>query len=248
MQISLDIGRAKDAPGFKVGKGPKGGFSYYGPDLANPESYVMHRFWPRTFAKGVIMLRGQAIEAKGPGMFVQLILGMRPNLVAARWNFVNFQSNAHGGVSAIQAEFTTTESYGKNASGKAGFVTVNVGALVVAGKLVGVTAETKYKDEPLPEDAQVVSRAAHTKTAPDPDTGYDAPTELFFRWGAPSLLPDVPGRFDASIRFDVGQPNAYKGLIEKVDVLAEIPQIIKTLVNYVAGAKPYIYQVSPLPS
>jgi hypothetical protein len=28
-----------------------------------------------------------------------------------------------------------------------------------------------------------------------------------------------------------------------VDVLAEIPYVIKTMVNYVAGTKPYIYQV-----
>ena len=33
-------------------------------------------------------------------------------------------------------------------------------------------------------------------------------------------------------------------MIEKVDVLAEIPYVIKTMVNYVAGTKPYIYQVT----
>lgn len=242
LKISLEVGRPKDAPGFKVGKGPEGGFSYFGTDLAKPESYVIHRFWPLTAVKGLIMLRGQAIDAKGPGMYVRAIQGMRPNLVASRWNFAHFQSKAHGGVSAIQMELTTTGDYGRKASGD-GFVTANVGSLVVAGKLVGVTAETKYKDEPLPEKAEVISRATHTKTALDPDTGYNAPTELLYQWGVPSLLPDAPGRFEASIRLDVGQPNAYKGLVEKVDVLAEIPYVIKTMVNYVAGTKPYIYQV-----
>jgi hypothetical protein len=34
------------------------------------------------------------------------------------------------------------------------------------------------------------------------------------------------------------------GLIEKVDVMAEIPGFVKAVVSYVAGAKPYIYQAS----
>lgn len=242
VQISLDISRSKDAPGFKVGKGPKGGYSYFGTDLANPESYVMHQFWPRTEAKGVIILRGQAIEAKGPGMFVHAIQGMRADLVATRWNFCHFQSNLHGGISTLQMEFTTTEAYGKSSTGN-GYVTVNVGSMVVAGKLVGVTAETKHRDQVLPEKAEVISRATHLKTTLDPFTGYKAPTEFLFQWGAPSILRDVPGRFDASVQVDVGQPDNYKGLVEKVDVLAEIPYVIKTMVNYVSGTKPYIYQV-----
>ncbi len=32
------------------------------------------------------------------------------------------------------------------------------------------------------------------------------------------------------------------GLVDKVDVLAEIPYMVRKLVNYVAGTKPYIYQ------
>ena len=48
---------------------------------------------------------------------------------------------------------------------------------------------------------------------------------------------------DATTQVELGPPNASKGLIEKVDVLAEIPYVIKTMVNYVAGTKPHIYQV-----
>lgn len=239
LQFTFDVTRPASAPGFKVGKGPKGGFSYFGPDLANPEGYVVHRFWPRTTMKGMIILKGQALEAKGPGMFVHAIQGMRPNLVAARWNFAHFQSDAHDGVSAIQMEFTTTDAYGKKGAGS-GFVTVNVGSLVLGGKLAAVTAETKYPGESQADDAEVVSRALHARTAKDPDTGYDAPTELIFKWAGPVIGSD--GRVDASLQLDVGTPNAYKGLIEKVDVLAEIPYVIKTMVNYVAGTKPYIYQ------
>ncbi|KAH9935260.1 oxidative stress survival Svf1-like protein [Amylocystis lapponica] len=240
LQISLDVTRPAAVPGWKIGRGPKGGFSYFGHDTAEPEGYVVHRFWPRTHASGMIIHKGHAIPAKGPGMFVHAIQGMRPNLVAARWNFAHFQSEQLGGVSAVQMEFTTTDSYGRKGAGS-GFVSVNVGSLVVGGKLAAVTAETKWPDENPPE-VGILSRAAHTKTALDVETGYDAPTELVFRWAAPSLVPNAPGVVDATLRLDVGQPDAYKCLIEKVDVLAEIPYVIKTMVNYVAGTKPYIYQ------
>ena len=242
LQITLTISRAASAPGFKVGKGPTGGFSYFGPDTKNPEGYVVHRFWPLYKASGMLVHRGAAVPVNGPGMFVHAIQGMRPNLVAARWNFAHFQSPAHGGVSAIQMEFTTIDAYGRKGAGS-GFVTVNVGGLVLGGKLAAVTAETKWPDEDQAASAGVISRAAHTKTAHDPDTGYNAPTELTFRWAAPSVLADAPGSIDAAVTLDVGPPDAMKGLIEKVDVLAEIPYVIKTMVNYVAGTKPYIYQV-----
>lgn len=244
LQISLDITRPASVPGFKIGKGPKGGFSYFGTDLASPEGYVVHRFWPRTQATGIIVWKGRALDVKGPGMFVHAIQGMRPNLVAARWNFAHFQSDAHGGASAIQMEFTTTDHYGKKGPGS-GFVTVNVGSLVLGGKLAAVTAETKWPGETQPEQAEVISRAVHSKASHDPDTGYAAPTELQFRWAGPSLVADAPGKIDANLQVDVGAPNDPKGLIEKVDVLAEIPYVIKTMVNYVAGTKPYIYQVRP---
>ena len=242
LQIALDVKRPASVPGFKVGKGPKGGYSYFGADVANPEGHVVHRFWPRTEGKGVVVWKGRAIEAKGPGMFVHAIQGMRADTVASRWNFAHFQSEEHDGVSAIQMEFTTTNHYGKKGPGS-GFVTVNVGSVVLGNKLAIVTAETKWPGEDQDDKAVVISRAAHTRTSQDPDTGYDAPTELTFRWAGPSLVTDTPGQVDATLIVDVGAPDKPTGLIEKVDVLAEIPYVIKTMVNYVAGTKPYIYQV-----
>ncbi|KAI0359978.1 oxidative stress survival Svf1-like protein, partial [Trametes cingulata] len=241
LQITLEVGRPASVPGFKIGKGPTGGFSYFGPDPKNAEGYVVHRFWPRTQATGMLVHNGKAVPVKGSGMFVHAIQGMRPNLVAARWNFAHFQSEQHGGTSAVLMDFTTTDAYGRKGAGS-GFVTVSVGALVLGGKLAAVTAETKWPDEEPAASAGVVSRAVHSKTARDQETGYDAPTELVYRWAGPSLVPDAQGPIDGTLSVDVGSPDAYKGLVEKVDVLAEIPYVIKTMVNYVAGTKPYIYQ------
>lgn len=240
LQLSLDISRPANVPGWKVGKGPEGGFSYFGPDKKNPEGYVVHRFWPHTIASGLIIHNGEALTAQGPGVFIHAIQGMRPNLVASRWDFVNFQSTAHGGVSAIQMAFKTLDTHGPKGAGSGG-VTVNVGSLVLGGKLVAVTAETQWPDEAQDVKAKVMSRAMHLKPELDADTGYSAPTGLLYSWAAPSIQDKK--EIAATLQFDVGTPTEPVGLIEKVDLLAEIPYVLKAVVNYVASTKPYIYQV-----
>jgi len=243
VQIFLEVSRPANVPGFKVGNDAQGGYSYFGPDPKNAEGYVIHRFWPQYKSTGHVTLSGQAKSVEGPGMFVHAIQGMRPNLVAASWNFAHFQSPDLGGVSAIQMEFTTTEAYGKKGAGSGGVV-VNVGSLIVGGKLASVTAETGWPGEPSSADAQVKSRVSHLRPMHDPETGYQKPNELLFQWAGPSVIRGTPGTYKASLQVDVGDVENPKGLIEKVDVLAEIPYVIKMAVNYVAGTKPYIYQVS----
>jgi hypothetical protein len=241
LQISLEISRPASVPGWKVGKGDQGGYSQFGPDSSNPEGYVIHRFWPRYKASGHVVLSGKAMPVEGRGMFVHAIQGMRPNLVAASWNFAHFQSNDLGGVSAIQMEFTTTNDYGKKGAGSGG-VSVNIGSLVVGEKLVTVTAETKYPDEPREAEAPVKCRVTHLKPVLDPETGYQKPSEIQYEWAGPSLIADKPGTYQALLDIDLGDVEHPKGLIDKVDVLAEIPKVLKMAVNYVAGTKPYIYQ------
>ena len=243
VQISLEVTRPASAPGWKIGKGPKSGFSYYGPEVESPEGFVFHSFWPRTHCNGHIIYKGKAIEAKGPGMYVHAIMGMRPNLIASRWNFADFQSTEHGGVSSIQMELTTLDSYGLKGAGSGG-VKVNIGSIVVGGKLVCVTAETTLPGKEQSPEAKFKSRAFHYDTEPDPDTTYAKPRELEFVWEGPSVLKDAPGQVSAVLRLDVGSVAEPKGLIEKVDVLAEIPAVVKAVISYVAGTKPYIYQVT----
>ena len=238
--MSLEVQRPASIPGYKVGKGPHGGYSYFGPDPKKAEGYVIHRFWPRFKATGTVIRSGKAIPVQGPGMLVHAIQGMRPNLVASSWNFAHFQSDQLGGVSAIQMEFKTLDAYGKNGAGSGGVV-VNIGSLVVGDKLAAVTAETKWPGEK--PSSSVVSQSTHLKPEQDPDTSYRKPTGILFEWKAPSIIPDARGTIEAKLQVDLGSVAKPKGLIEKVDVLAEIPYVLKVAVNYVAGTKPFIYQV-----
>jgi Svf1-like C-terminal lipocalin-like domain/Svf1-like N-terminal lipocalin domain len=242
-QVSLEIQRPASIPGYKVGKGAQGGYSYFGPDPQKAEGYVIHRFWPRFKATGTVIQNGKAKPVQGYGMLVHAIQGMRPNLVASSWNFAHFQSDQAGGVSAIQMEFKTLEAFGKRGAGSGGAV-VNIGSLVIGDKLAAVTAETKWPGEK--PTGSVVSQTTHLNPEQDPDTSYRKPTGILFEWKGPSIIPDAPGTIEAKLQIDLGTVAKPIGLIEKVDVLAEIPYVLKVAVNYVAGTKPYIYQVAIL--
>ncbi|KAH6909081.1 survival factor 1 [Coprinopsis sp. MPI-PUGE-AT-0042] len=240
LQISLEVQRPASVPGWKLGKGPKGGYSYFGTDQEKPDGYVIHRVWPRYKASGHLISQGKADPIAGIGCFIHAIQGMRPNLVASAWNFHFFTSNELGGVTAFQMEFTTCDTHGKKGNGS-GHVVVNLGSLVIDNKLATVVGETTYPGEAKAE-GNVVSRTTHLNSAFDAETSYKAPQGHLVEWKGHSVLPDAPGIVAAKVESDVGTLEQPKGLIEKIDVLAEIPYVLKVAVNYVAGTKPYIYQ------
>lgn len=255
LQLSWSFTRPASVQGWKLGSGPKGGFSYFGSNLGSPEGYVIHRFWPVAESEGHIISQGGAIDAKGKGMFVHAIQGMRPNLVAAKWNFANFQAKDQklGRVSGVMMEFTTTPDYGsvEGAEGHRQSLTVNIGSIVVEGKLVAVTAATRTANAGEGEASRKSnSYVKHLDQTLDQDTGYQAPQAIEYHWQGPLLdastgKGDVEEKVEASIKVDLGKPypsSETHGLVDKVDVLAEIPYMVRKLVNYVAGTKPYIYQ------
>ncbi|SPO30308.1 related to SVF1 - protein with a potential role in cell survival pathways [Ustilago trichophora] len=254
LQLSWTFTRPSSVQGWKLGSGPKGGFSYFGTNLGSPEGYVIHRFWPVAESEGHIISQGTAIDAKGRGMFVHAIQGMRPNLVAAKWNFANFQAQHDklGRVSGVMMEFTTTPDYGSaDGEGARQSLTVNIGSIVTDGKLVSVTAATRSVGAAEGEESNKSnSYVKHLDKTLDQDTGYQAPQAIEYHWQGPLLdlssgKGDVDHKVEASLKVDLGKPypsSETHGLVDKVDVLAEIPYMVRKLVNYVAGTKPYIYQ------
>ena len=91
-------------------------------------------------------------------------------------------------------------------------------------------------------DPSVLSQAVHHDKSLDSFTGYNVPSAVSFHWAGPSVIPGAEGSLSADLSVQVGKPGQEIGLIEKVDVMAEIPGFVKAVVSYVAGAKPYIYQ------
>jgi len=161
-------------------------------------------------------------------------------------------------------KFTTTSQYGEpkpegqqqQASGVAAALTgperekvsVTIGSITVGGKLIAVAGSTGVKGAPLPSTSK--TEVQHINPIQDPDTGYAAPQQIKYIWDAPALDPasgkgKSATQVKAELTTDLGLPHpstSTKGLIEKVDLLGEMPAVVKKLVNYAAGTKPFIYQ------
>lgn len=179
------------------------------------------------------------------GTFIHAIQGLRPNVLAAKWNFANFQSSVEGGqgVALTLMEFTTTPAYGSKK--------VNIGSVVVGDKLVAITAGG---------DGIVGtgSEAIHLNPIKDVETGYEAPGAIEYVWDGFTLGEGGKAvgngeKTKVKLLMDLltsgpGEDYKSKGLIEKVDVLGHIPYLVKKFVNYAAGTKPYIYTVRFSPS
>lgn len=138
----------------------------------------------------------------------------------------------------IRTRADQQDAYGPQGA-KSGRTKVNIGAIyssttsnpmVVTGQ-TSTTASSGF--ESPSEDISSVTQTGNVK---DKDTGYAAPGHIKFVWKGEKA--------SAEIEADQGIKVGENGLIEKVDVLAEIPYVIRKGLAAVTGTKPYIYQVS----
>lgn len=252
-QINVVFTRPENAPGFKYGNGEDGGYSKFG--KKGEDGFVIHRFHPHATSQGQLMVEGKVIDAKGDGMFVHAIQGLRPDNVASRWNFAFFTSaqgiedEKFGSVRAIQMEFETTDAYGAKGA-KSGRVKANLGCiysskigqpLLVVGQ-TGPDSATATYGTLYPKSVQSgdVCKFTHNTTQKDEETGYDGPTNMSMFWEGKQTGKDtvVKASIDVATSIQSGQG----GLIEKVNVLNEIPYLVRKALSSITGTKPYIFQ------
>ncbi|RLV91228.1 Survival factor 1 [Spathaspora sp. JA1] len=125
----------------------------------------------------------------------------------------NFLNYQSENYAAVQMEFTTPKSYAETR--------VNVGMICTNEKVLYATINNKV---------------VHLDPHDDVEIGWPVPKSIEFHFLAGVTTPDEEGEEVGLVKGDL------KTLVERVDVMAEIPQLVKTIVSNVAGAKPYIYQ------
>jgi hypothetical protein len=131
------------------------------------------------------------------------------------------------------------DSYGPKGA-KSGRTTIAVGAIYSSalGRPLLVCGQTKVASDPsaFPSTSGQICSATHLNPVQDSFTGYAAPGGIEFTWGDNKVQADLKVN-------GLGITEKEGGLIEKVDVLAEIPYVIRKTLAAVTGTKPYIYQV-----
>ena len=129
------------------------------------------------------------------------------------------------------------DAYGPQGA-KSGRTKVNIGAIYTSttSNPLLVTGQTSSPSGEFQNPSGDVSSATQTRNVKDKDTGYAAPGHIKFEWKGKGG--------EATVEADQGIVTGENGLIEKVDVLAEIPYVVRKALAAVTGTKPYIYQVS----
>lgn len=214
----VDLVFEKIVPAVKVGKD---GTTIYGDDVENPWGTMRHVFWPRNKVSGKITSKNpetgetKAFNINGLSMFVMALQGMKPHHAAATWNFLNFHSKS---LSAVVMEFTTPKSY---ASTKVSIAIVSNDQGIVT---VSINNESIHQKQKIDE------------------IGWPQPNAIEFKFhGVDSKATDE------EVANGSAKPVECKvygdlTLVERVDVMNEIPTFVKNIVSGVAGTKPYIYQ------
>jgi hypothetical protein len=150
--VNITIHRA--APGFQVGETGK---TLFGTDLTNPWGSMRHAFWPRARAEGNIVTKDGTIDFTGcRAIYIYALQGMKPQHLAARWNFVTFHGPT---LSAVMMEFTTPPSYGATV--------VNTSGIARDGEIVLANASGKTE---------------HTEVTEDPEVNWPEPRACRWTW------------------------------------------------------------------
>jgi hypothetical protein len=74
------------------------------------------------------------------------------------------------------------------------------------------------------------------------EVGWPAPQSIKFELDGPKIEASSDKISDKEERVLVTVEGDLKRLVDRVDVMAEIPSFIKSIAAGVSGAKPYIYQ------
>ncbi|CAR23167.1 Svf1p [Lachancea thermotolerans CBS 6340] len=227
----VDLTFERAVPGVKVGAN---GTTYYGDNLEQPWGSMRHVFWPRNFCHGTLKVKPEldsesdteaekevpvqeiVFEKGAPvfSMFVMALQGMKPHHAAKAWNFLNFQSETH---SAVLMEFTTPKSYANTK--------ICVGILCDKKDIIAVTIDNNFE---------------HLDTKID-SVGWPVPHKIDVSFkGVKSDVSDEEVATASPVTALASGP--LEQLVERVDVMSEIPSFVKNIVSGVAGTKPYIYQ------
>ncbi|SCU81305.1 LAMI_0B05622g1_1 [Lachancea mirantina] len=226
-EMSLDLA-VRLGCGFKI---KPDGSSYYNgssvnkANIAAPHVDLMrHVFVPLGTCDGTLKYTsnsGKQVQfnlASTPIVFISALQGVAPNKAARQWNFATFRSHTLG---MIFMEFTTPAEYGQ--------WTVTVSAVA---------------QENGPLEVYAVSNSAETSHA----------SHLHARALASKQEPQSLWRFPTSIAMplpphcmqDASSATYFEEhglrLVNKYDVLQELPSIVKNVVNSIAGIKPFIFQ------
>lgn len=179
------------------------------------DGFIEMKFVPAGRCQGKIQIDGESFNFRGTGVCLRQFQGVRPHLTTKRWNCAYFLENAKE-AGAPQRSLFTIQMLSSPAYNEE---VVNYGFYFDGKKLQAVTSK---------EDAII-----YAKTVVDPENGYCVPEHFDYRWKG----VDMDGKdFEATVS---GTPTAR---MARIDLLENLPVVLRKIVESLSSARPYIYQ------
>ena len=207
----VNLKMTRTAPGFVVGKDGK---TFFGTDPVNPWGTMWHKFWPRCTLEGEIVTKDGPIDFKGKGMFTHALQGMKPHHAGS---FPEDHDSGRYLADSIGAKWNFMNFQSPSYSAvmmefttppSYGSTVVNVGGIALDGEILMAGANHKYE---------------HTETKDDPDWPEPGAVKLLWQGKTKDGKP-VQAELSGALK-----------RIDKLDVMAEVPGFIKTIVGGVVG-------------
>lgn len=177
--------------------------------------------------------------------FIMAFQGMKPHHAAKAWNFMFFHSEKY---SAVLMEFTTPKSYA-NTKISAGIITDDkeVLAMTTNNLVEHLNSEIDSVGWKVPKDIKITFKGINTKVK-DEQLESENGTEQALQ-GEDEKEDEKEDEEEEEYK-NVAEENKIcavvevplNNLVERIDVMGEIPSFVKNIVSGVAGTKPFIYQ------
>ena len=179
------------------------------------DGFIEMKFIPAGRCEGKIQIDGESVDFRGTGICLRQFQGVRPHLTTKRWNCAYFLESAKT-AGAPQRSLFTIQMLSSRAYNEE---VVNYGFYFDGKKLQAVTSK---------EDAIIYAKCVF-----DPENGYSVPEHFDYRWKG----IDMDGKdFEAAVS---GTPTER---MARIDLLENLPVVLRKIVESISPARPYIYQ------
>lgn len=211
--------------GVKFGTDPN---TYYGPSIEEQWGSMRHVYHPRCQVEGTVtnLSTGDVIEMtneKTFGLYVMALQNMKPHHCAKEWRFAWFVNETE---SLVLMQFETPKSYGNS---------------IVSQAIVTIDDdnETKIIACPCENDLKLLGQYK------DEETGWSYAKSIEYTFNGYEIKDNSVDNEQITedskaITFEL--KGELSELIERMDVMNEIPQFVKNIVSGVTATKPFIYQ------
>ena len=179
------------------------------------DGFIEMKFIPSGRCEGKIRIDGESFDFRGTGVCLRQFQGVRPHLTTKRWNCAYFLESGKSAGEPARSLFTIQMQSSPAYNEEA----VNYGFYFDGKRLQAVTSK---------EDSIVFA-----KTTVDPENGYCIPEHFNYKWKG----IDMDGNdFEATVS---GTPTTR---MARIDILENLPIILRKIVESICPARPYIYQ------